>query len=153
MSDCCGTTRDGAARACGSCATEGRPIRTLTVKSLVRDHTRVCPDAEYWLCRSQGCDVVYFSAKDTFRKQDLKVRVGFKEQQNPIPLCYCFDYTSTDISRDLALHGETDVPEKIKEEIQRGFCACEVKNPSGQCCLGDVYRAVKELTTAAVSGS
>jgi len=129
------------------------PISALTVKSLVRDHTRVSPGGEYWLCRSQGCDVVYLSDKATFRKQDLKVRVGFKEQQDPIPLCYCFDYTRAEISRDLALHGETDIPERIKEEIQRGFCACEVKNPSGKCCLGDVNRAVKELPPQVASGS
>ncbi len=26
----------------------------------------------------------------------------------------------------------------IAREIKAGHCACEVKNPSGRCCLGDV---------------
>jgi hypothetical protein len=28
--------------------------------------------------------------------------------------------------------------------VKAGNCACEVKNPSGKCCLGDVMRAAKD---------
>jgi hypothetical protein len=93
-----------------------------------------------------NCDVVYFSEAVSFYKPDLKVRVGFKEQRDPIPLCYCFDYTRSDISCDLSLRGETDIPDRVKAEIQRGFCACDVKNPSGACCLGDLTRAIQQIS-------
>jgi hypothetical protein len=92
-----------------------------------------------------NCDVVYFSEAVCFYKPDLKVRVGFKEQHDPIPLCYCFDYMRSDIGCDLALCGETDIPDRVKAEIQRGFCACDVKNPSGACCLGDLTRAIQQI--------
>ena len=130
---------------CPVCGTKGKPISTRTVKSLVRDHTRVPADGAYWLCRTPGCDVVYFSGAIRFYKSDIKVRIGFKEQQDPIPLCYCFDYTRSDIGRDLALHGETEIVGKVKAEVQRGFCACDVKNPSGACCLGDLTRAIQQI--------
>jgi hypothetical protein len=90
---------------------------------------------------------VYFSDSVSFYKSDIKVRVGFKEQQDPIPLCYCFDYTRADLSSDVALRGETDIPDRVKAEVERGFCACDVKNPSGACCLGDLTRAIPSAVT------
>jgi hypothetical protein len=92
------------------------------------------------------CDAVYFSEAMRFLKSDIKVRVGFKEQQDPILFCYCFDYSRGDISHDLELRGETDIPDRVKAEIQRGFCACDVKNPSGDCCLGDLTRSIQQIT-------
>ena len=130
--------------ACPACGTKGQAVQVLTVKSLVREHARVSPKASYMFCRSPECDVVYFSADGIFRKPDVKVRVGLKEKEGPIPLCYCFDYTLEHVQRDLAERGGTDVPDRIKAEINAGFCACEVKNPSGKCCLGNVTKAVQE---------
>jgi hypothetical protein len=89
------------------------------------------------------CAVVYFSDQAVFTKSDLKVRVGIKETADPIPLCYCFDYSRDDIRRDVEAPGKTSVLEEIKAEVQGGFCACEVKNPSGACCLGDITRAIQ----------
>jgi len=120
-------------------------VRVLTVKSLVHDHTQVSPTASYLFCPSPECDVVYFSTDRVFRKPEVKVRVGLKEKARPLPLCYCFDYTREDLQRDLKEYGRTDIPEKIKAEISAGYCSCEVKNPSGKCCLGDVTRAVQEI--------
>jgi hypothetical protein len=150
--DCCNSKTGTACaaseakpNACSSCGHQARPVTTLTVKSLVRDHTRVPATAEFFFCRTHDCEIVYFSGDVVFRKCDLKVRVGLKEVQDPIPICYCFDYTRADIRNDLESLGKTEIPERIKAEVQNGFCACEVKNPSGKCCLGDVNRVVKEL--------
>jgi hypothetical protein len=88
--------------------------------------------------------VVYFAAGGIFRKPDVKVRIGLKEQEDPVPLCYCFDYARADVWRDIEEHGRTEIPARIKAEVQRGFCACEVKNPAGTCCLGEIARAIQE---------
>lgn len=151
MSDCCAPKRDAArtdpqptAGTCPDCATKAKPVSTLTVKSLVRDHTRVSTDRPYRFCRTPDCEVVYFSDKAVFRKSDVKVRVGLKEREDPILVCYCFEYERADIRRDIEVHGKSDIPNRIKAEVQAGFCACEVKNPSGNCCLGDVNRALKK---------
>ncbi len=116
----------------------------LTVKNLVRDHTRAPALISYSFCRTVDCEVVYFSDQIVFTKRYLKVRVGIKETKDPIPLCYCFDYSRGDIRRDIEATGKTSVLEEIKAEVQGGFCACEVKNPSGTCCLGDITRAIQE---------
>jgi hypothetical protein len=152
MNGCCSTGKDAScsrpetnAGSCPACKQNGRLVATLTVKNLVCDHTRVAANGPYYFCRTPGCSVVYFSDEATFQKSDIKVRVGIKEQEDPIPLCYCFDYTRANIRRDLTLRGHTDIPDLVKAEVQRGFCACDVKNPSGACCLGEITRAVMEI--------
>lgn len=159
MGDCCSTAKDAACSLpqskpgfCPACGQKGKPMATLTVKSLVRDHTRVPADGDYSLCRTPDCETVYFSGQLMFRKPELKVRVGIKEHEDPIPLCYCFEYTRADVRRDLEELGKTEIPTRIKSEVQAGFCACEVKNPSGNCCLGDVVRAVQEVRASLAPG-
>lgn len=154
MSGCCFSPKNGAdadpqsaSGTCPACATKAPPVSTLTVKSLVRDHTRISKDSTYWFCRTPNCEVVYFSDETVFRKVDVKVRVGFKEREDPIPLCYCFGYDREDVRRDLEASGTCKIPDRIKAEIQAGLCACAVKNPSGNCCLGEVTAAVRQLTS------
>lgn len=149
---CCSNAKDGACPLptskpgfCPSCGKKGKPVAVLTVKSLVRDHTRVPASVSYSFCRTADCEIVYFSDQTVFNKPDLKVRVGIKETAGPIPLCYCFDYSREDVRRDIESTGSTTLLlEEIKAEVQGGFCACEVKNPSGACCLGDITRAIQE---------
>jgi len=105
---------------------------------------RVPASVSYSFCRTADCEVVYFSDQAVFKKPDLKVRVGIKETTDPIPLCYCFAYSREDVHRDIESTGSTTILEEIKAEVQGGFCACEVKNPSGACCLGDITRAIQE---------
>lgn len=158
MSRCClqelqeaGTAANGMVPAkpglCPSCQKKGAAVPTLTVKNLFREHTQVDASAAYSFCRRPDCHVVYFSPAAIFRKDDLKVRVGIKETEDPVPLCYCFGYMREDIRSDLELRGKTDIPNRIKAEAQSGFCACEVKNLLGRCCLGDVIRTVREISS------
>jgi len=105
---------------------------------------RVPASVSYSFCRTADCEVVYFSDQAVFKKPDLKVRVGIKETTDPIPLCYCFAYSREDVHQDIESTGSTTILEEIKAEVQGGFCACEVKNPSGACCLGDITRAIQE---------
>jgi len=108
-------------------------------------------NTEYYFCEAADCDVVYF-AFDTqapmFRRADLFVRVGSKEMVDPIPVCYCFGFTRADIQREIAETGDSTVANRISAEVKAGNCACEVKNPSGKCCLGDVTRVVKDCIRA-----
>jgi len=95
-------------------------------------------------CRTPDCEAVYFSEQAMFEKSDLKIRIGIKEKEDPIPVCYCFDYTRADIYQEIEKFGKTEIPERIKAEVQAGFCACEVKNPAGKCCLGNVSEVIQD---------
>ncbi len=133
-----------------SCPLNGarsKQVDMLTVKSLVRQLPLGMPNTQYYFCEAPGCDAVYFpldTRAPTFRRGDLIVRVGSKETADPIPICYCFGFTRKDIQREIAETGRSTIPNRIKTEVKAGNCACEVKNPSGKCCLGDVMRTVKD---------
>ncbi len=105
-------------------------------------------EAEYRFCGTPGCEVVYYGPEGNgvFRVNDLRVRVGQKVKELSTPLCDCFDFTVEDIEAEIRRSGKTTIPERIRAEVKAGNCACEVKNPQGTCCLGNVGRAVAEAT-------
>jgi len=47
-------------------------------------------------------------------------------------ICYCFNYSESDIEADIAKHKTSTILERIKSEKRTGSCECEVKNPSGK---------------------
>jgi hypothetical protein len=145
MSDnCCKIpAQPDVARECPSSGTVGKPVDWLTVASLVRGP--VPPRQEFWLCRDPDCQIVYFgSAGEVLEASRLRVTPGFKSGSDGL-VCYCFEHRKDDIARDLADKGETGILESIRIEVQAGNCACEVRNPSGKCCLGDVQRTINEM--------
>jgi hypothetical protein len=155
MSDCCSVNvKSGAAPAMMNCPVNGahsKQVDMLTVKSLIRHLPLWMPNTQYYFCEAPGCDAVYFPL-DThaplFRRGDLLVQVGSKEMADHIPVCYCFGFTRKDIQREIAETGDSTIAERITAEVKAGNCACEVKNPSGKCCLGTVARVVKDCVRA-----
>ena len=78
----------------------------------------------------------------TFTESDLTVRVHAKHPgDDSVQVCYCFDYTPAKIEEEIARRGSSSVRATITAEVQAGHCACEVRNPKGTCCLGDIARA------------
>lgn len=108
-------------------------------------------DTAYYFCQTPECDIVYFSDEPLhyFDKDDVAVRVGVKEKEDPIPVCYCFNFTERDIIEDVERYGEGRIFKEITANVKAGVCACEVKNPSGRCCLGNVQRAMKKARVPA----
>jgi hypothetical protein len=50
---------------------------------------------------------------------------------------------------DIANGQGARVIERVREHIAAERCACEVRNPRGACCLGDVIAAVKRIEALA----
>jgi len=99
---------------------------------------------ERWFCPAPDCDVLYYGADGRLvEKSAAKVRVGIKETEDPVPLCYCFGFTLADVRREIAETGACTVPARISAAMRETGCQCEVKNPSGSCCLGEVNKVVK----------
>jgi len=146
MADCCAVTPPAPpVLNCPVSDTRSKQVDTLTVKALVRRLPFGLVPAQYYFCEAPDCDVVYFPARSearTFYRADLLVPV--KEISESIPVCYCFGVTRQDIREEIQRTGNSTVTERIKAEVKAGHCACEVKNPSGKCCLGNVTRAVQE---------
>ena len=150
MSDCCSVKSSSQAAAVAACPVNGarsKQVDLLTVKSLVRQLPLGMPNTQYYFCEAQDCDVVYFaldSQAPIFRRADLLARVGVKETADPIPVCYCFGFTRGDIYDEIAETGRSTIAERITAEVKAGNYACEVKNPSGKCCLGSVTRETQQ---------
>lgn len=154
MSDCCAINADRTAPGVMPCPVNGtrsKRVELLTVKSLVRRLPLEMSDAPYYFCEANDCDVVYFSSDPqmpVFRREDLLIRVGSKETRDPIPVCYCFGISRQDIEDEIRKTGHSTIGARITREVKAGNCACEVKNPSGKCCLGDIATVAKQYTRA-----
>jgi hypothetical protein len=125
-----------------------KKVATTTVDRILKDGPRrTLMNTQYYFCETPTCEVVYFSneTRQYFTKDDVRLRVGLKETEDPIPICYCFGHTVASAREEIARTGRSTVVASITAEIKAGRCACEIKNPSGSCCLGEVSRVVKGL--------
>jgi hypothetical protein len=148
--DCCNLPESAAAdtNRCRQCGAQGRKVHRETMENLLKPEALArLKDATYFFDRTLECDVVYFSNKadSYFAKQDLRVRVGIKETEPPVPICYCFGHTAESARKEILKTGHSTVADRITAEVQAGNCACEVTNPSGTCCLGEVNQVVSKI--------
>jgi len=155
METCCAVTHDGQPPVCPM---NGQPVKTVgrvTVESFVKpDIKPALLPQPYYFCDAPDCDVVYVSAlgDHVITKDQLTVRVGAKESDDPIPLCYCFGYDRQAVRDDVRAKGTTEIPQTIAARVKAGECTCELTNPKGTYCLGDVYQAVKQAQALRVQG-
>src|SRR5260370_41850198 len=98
MRACCGSSCEieKPADVCPQCGARGQAVPRETLESLLTPTAlkRLQPGT-YFFDASPDCEVVYFSNdRDShFTKRDLRVRVGIKESDPPIRICYCFGHT------------------------------------------------------------
>jgi hypothetical protein len=133
---------------CPITGAKGKKVNGATLKCMLSVSLRQVQDVNYYFCRDATCDVVYFSedGQQVFRKHEIRELVYQKESQNPhVPICYCFGHTQAQIAQDIKNTGTTPVVQNIKSGIQTGQCACDWRNPQGDCCLGNVLELVKRL--------
>lgn len=86
----------------------------------------------YYFCNDPNCEIVYFTDQNfTINKNSLRSQIGQKETSERRILCYCFGITEEQFLKDASLKNYVISATKEKK------CACEIKNPSGRCCLRD----------------
>jgi hypothetical protein len=86
---------------------------------------------------------VYFGEGQVFRQDDVLVPVFQKGPEGRRTVCYCFDLSEDAVRREVEGTGVSASAERIKSLVRDGRCACEVRNPQGSCCLGNVAALVK----------
>ena len=130
---------------CPGCGVHGREVSDETIAAILDpQHARIVLSEPRNFCRNPTCPVVYYGEHHRVDKGNVPVRVGLKENEDPVPLCYCFGFTRADVWNEIAHTGSTTIPARIADEVRAGHCACTTKNPSGICCLGEVNRAVAQ---------
>ena len=132
---------------CPRCGRIGKSVNRMTVEALLKPEFRERVDGvPYGFCETPDCPVVYFARnRVTFMNDQIRVRVGLKEIEDPILVCYCFGITERMIQEEIKRTGHSTASSRIRAEVKAETCRCEVENPSGRCCLGDVAQAEKRV--------
>lgn len=151
---CCLVTEKTLAPARTECPVSGtlsRKIQRRTLEHLLKPEKigSLC-HVQYYYCKEPTCNVVYFSNEDVpfFTTDDVAVKVFVKDQGDDVPVCYCFNWTRARIKQEIRETEKSTAAIEIAREIKAGNCACDIKNPKGECCLGDVNMFVKEAMLA-----
>lgn len=135
-----------ATNGCPVCGIKGKPVQGQTVKALLAVSLRAVQDVAYLFCRTQTCPVVYFSldGEQTFSTAQVRERVYQKEpDSDEVLVCYCFQHRVGEI-RTAAPAVQAAIVEDINIGINAGQCACDLRNPQGACCLGNVRGLIKD---------
>lgn len=129
---------------CPACGSHGKSVKVKTIKHwIVTRLVPSIPDISFYFCEKRDCPVVYFSEDGSVRYTTKEVRfpVGIKETSVTVTVCFCFGITEDMIRRELRETGKSSFSTWVAREVKLGNCACDVRNPSGRCCLKDVKRA------------
>lgn len=149
MESCC-TVKPATQRSpvhCPECGGTGRLVDRNTVKAMLRPAALMrLSEVEHRYCPALDCPVVYFGYDEVFNRDEIVVPVFQKEPTGDRTVCYCFAVTEADLRRQIAQTGRSTAVDEITAHVKAGRCACEIKNPQGSCCLGNVATAVREAT-------
>jgi hypothetical protein len=140
---------------CPTCGQKGKQVDLITLKAMLDVSLLAVREASYFFCRTPDCPVVYFAAHGTqvFTKDQIRLRVYQKESSDEsVLVCYCFYHSPATLRAELLATGATTAIEEIEGGIKASQCACEMRNPQGSCCLGNVKAVVKRMTQAMYSG-
>ncbi|MBC8335538.1 MAG: hypothetical protein ISR59_09165 [Anaerolineales bacterium] len=136
----------------GACPTNGvigKKVDTQTVKAILALPLNLLTSDAYRFCADPDCSTVYYSedGQQLFDEADLRERVYQKHADDKeISICYCFRHTVGNIGSEIAESGKSTVVAEITAGIKAGQCACDIRNPQGDCCLGNVRALVKDLS-------
>lgn len=139
--------------ACNVCGEKGKPVQGQTIKALLAVSLREVQNIEYLFCKTQTCPVVYFSrdGEQTFTADQVRERVYQKEPDaEDVSICYCFRHTVGDV-RTASPETRAAIVDDINTGINTEHCACDLRNPQGSCCLGNVRSLIKRIEKSAVT--
>lgn len=150
MADCCCPPPVAlTTRTCPGCAARTLAVDLTTIKALLVPEALARVEmVTFRFCPEPACSTVY--ASDTgqcFHVTDVREPVWQKLPPGDRTLCYCFGENERDLRREIEAHGSSDVVARVRAHIAERRCACEVRNPRGTCCLGDLVAAVARLQT------
>jgi len=136
--------------ACPTNGVVGKKVDTQIVKAMLSIPLNILTAESYRFCVDPDCPTVYYSEDEqqVFAEADLRERVYQKHADDEkISICYCFQHTVGSIRNEIAKSGKSTVVAEITAGIKAGQCACDIRNPQGDCCLGNVRAFIKNYST------
>jgi hypothetical protein len=159
MSDCCDTVprphqASRQSKNCPHCHSKGKAVVLETVKAMLAISLEAVQVTSYHFCATATCPVVYFAmdSQQVFLETELRERVHQKAPlADDVFVCYCFRYTPQSLRAEIAALGHSTAVQAIHVGIQSGRCACEIRNPQGSCCLGNVKAVLHQIVDATLT--
>lgn len=150
--DCCSTDKNSKKKVsdCTSCSQIGSTVKLETLKSLLTEESakNIDGNLSYRYCKNSDCEVAYYSQSSGqyFKVENLKVKATHKDQGLEVNVCYCFGYTRKKVLEEIRSTGQSNIVQEIKSKMKDIGCRCEISNPQGSCCLGNVTAWVKHAS-------
>ncbi len=145
MSDCfCSTTSAKTKQNCPVCGFTCKSVGMPTLYHQVKfpENQSLVTDS-YYYCPTKTCSVGYFSTiGNTIPKQQLRSNHAIQDDA----ICYCFDISAAQYLAALKNHSAKSIKAFVIQCTKAAECACEIRNPSGQCCLTHFKRFENEST-------
>ncbi len=144
---CCGPSSETSEHAvCPADGSTGDPVKRLTVAAQMKGP--VPAKQEFWLCRRPDCRVVYFGSEGTTVTTNQVHEIpGFKAGGRGLA-CYCFGHLEAKLVEEVRTSETSSTVASVEDQVRAGNCACEVRNPSGKCCLKDLRALVAKAQQA-----
>ena len=147
MSSCCGSpdnsntekTKSARKFACPVNKTEYVSVDIKTMLQHIKSPwLQSLNEDAYYFCDDPDCNVVYFSnTGSTINKSELRTQVGIKEESPEALICYCFGVTKA------LAHNDNELKAYVTQQTKEKNCACDIRNPSGRCCLKDFPKPIQ----------
>ena len=144
MSDCCASNSTKSVAQCPQCGTVCKRVEMRTLYHQVKfPENQAITSDNYYFCPSKNCATAYFSiAGNSLPKRLLRT---YQEIQEDV-LCYCFDIDASEYLAALNTNYSEAIKNFVMHRTKSGECACELRNPSGQCCLARFKHLEKEYS-------
>jgi hypothetical protein len=118
------------------CPVNGREYPSVSTTTILHHITEPWnwdqKEQGYYFCDDPDCHVVYYGQDNSIiEKNALRTPVGLKQKTDTALVCYCFGVHMNEARAD------GNIREFVVEKTRERSCACEIRNPSGRCCLKD----------------
>lgn len=138
MSACC--SGHGERRDCPVCGQRCWPVSRQTMLHQVQfPNNQHLLEDDYAFCANWNCTAGYFSISSVILKLQLR---AFQPGQQAM-LCYCFDITESVYCSALQDGSSESIKGFVVQQTKEDLCGCELRNPSGRCCLASFRRIEK----------
>jgi len=122
---------------CPNCNQKGQKVENDTIIHHVKDISKM-GDGGYSYCSNPHCDVVYFRDKEIFTTAMINKEIGFKDTSSDFgAVCFCYNYSKLELYNDSLI-------DKINIRIDTYGSRCDLRNPSGKCCIKQIKQMQKE---------
>ncbi|MFK5892461.1 MAG: hypothetical protein QM504_04480 [Pseudomonadota bacterium] len=134
MSSCCSDKNDVShshrKQPCPECHNFSYAVKVRTLLHQIKYPDNLNIDNEnYYFCSSVSCMVGYFSLSgNIIHKNQLRNHQQILNKK----ICFCFDINEETYTK---AKNPEEIKSFVKNQTKLGLCACDIRNPSGQCCL------------------